>query len=180
MNCPVCGRAWTESGAADCPNCTLVARRRELAPAMRGLARRVAAVEPPAELESALLAEFDQVHRRRTTRGWVAAFGALAACLLAGALLVRQQPPAAPLASTPMKNAEPASFLPIPYTQPIQPYERVMVVQTYVPVTALIAAGFQVRSSDPGASVQADVMVSQDGRPRAIRPITFISDRRLP
>jgi hypothetical protein len=53
-------------------------------------------------------------------------------------------------------------------------------VETYVPVTALIAAGFAVQTSDPGASVRADVMVGQDGRPRAIRPIAFnISDRRL-
>jgi hypothetical protein len=62
----------------------------------------------------------------------------------------------------------------------LQPYERVSVVEIYVPVTALIAAGFDVQTSDPGASVRADVMVGQDGRPRAIRPIAFnISDRRL-
>jgi hypothetical protein len=42
-----------------------------------------------------------------------------------------------------------------------------------IPVTALLAAGFHVRVSDPSAAVDADVVVSQDGRARAIRPLTI-------
>ena len=155
----------------------LAERRRELAPAMRRLAARVAEAEPPEDLEARLLAEFDAVHeqRARVSRRWmVMVGGALAASVLAGSWLVRQQPTAN------QQSAEAAQFISIPYTQPLQPYERVSVVETYVPVTALIAAGFAVQTSDPGASVRADVMVGQDGRPRAIRPIAFnISDRRL-
>jgi hypothetical protein len=155
----------------------LAERRQELAPAMRRLAARVAEVEPPEDLEARLLAEFDAIHQQgaRVSRRWmVMVGGALAASVLAGSLLVRQQPAAKP------QSAEAAQFVSIPYTQPLQPYERVSVVETYVPVTALIAAGFDVQTSDPGASVRADVMVGQDGRPRAIRPIAFdISDRRL-
>ena len=56
-----------------------------------------------------------------------------------------------------------------------------MVVQTSVPIAELIAAGFQVRASDPGAAVQADVIVSQDGRRRAIRPVSYSGfNRRIP
>lgn len=60
-------------------------------------------------------------------------------------------------------------FLPIPYTVPLAPEERATVVNMQVPVAALIAAGFKVATADPGAVVDADVLVSQDGRARAIR-----------
>ena len=139
-------------------------------PAMRRLADRVAAIEPPAALERAVMAEFDRVHRRRPLR-FLAACGALAASLLAAGLLVRPEPETAP--------TESRAFYPIPYTPPLEPYERVLVVQTEVPVTELIAAGFHVPATDPAGTVRADVMVSQDGRPRAIRPVVY-SDRRNP
>jgi hypothetical protein len=38
-----------------------------------------------------------------------------------------------------------------------------------VPVAALIAAGYRVETPDPGGVVNAEVLVSQDGRARAIR-----------
>ena len=60
-------------------------------------------------------------------------------------------------------------FLPIPYTVPLAPEERATVVNMQLPVAALIAAGFEVQTVDPGAVVDADVLVSQDGRARAIR-----------
>ncbi len=132
---------------------------------MRDLAARVTAVEPPAGLEAAVMAEFDRAHRHRPTRIW-AMCGALAASLLAGVLLLRPAPTSAPPVET-------QAFYPIPYTPPLEPYERVLVVQQQVPVTELIAAGFRIPASDPGGSVRADVIVSQDGRPRAIRPVAF-------
>ena len=145
----------------------------QLVPAMRNLASRVAAVGPPGDLEAGLLAEFDRVHparsRRAPLRFWPLA-GALAASLVA-AVLLSNPSPRTPVA--PGREAETQAFYPIPYTPPLQPYERVLVVETSVPVTELIAAGFHVPMSDPGASVRADVMVSQDGRPRAIRPVSF-------
>jgi len=168
--------------ADECSRCAaLEERRQELAPAMRRLAVRVAALAPPAELETWLLDEFDAVRlpRTRLSRGWVAAVsGALAASVIAGTLLVRERP-AADAAKAAAVQPETQQFVSIPFTAPLQPYERVSVVETDVPVSALIAAGFEVHGSDPGARVRADVMVSQDGRARAIRPITFsISDRR--
>jgi hypothetical protein len=185
MNCPECGHSLTDLRGVweRCARCAeLAARCRELAPAMRRLAARVVEVEPPEDLEARLLAEFDAVHqqRARVSRRWMAMVGgALAASVLAGTLVVRQQPAQTQVTAS-QQSAEGAQFVSIPYTQPLQPYERVSVVETYVPVTALIAAGFAVQTSDPGASVRADVMVGQDGRPRAIRPIAFnISDRRL-
>jgi len=60
-------------------------------------------------------------------------------------------------------------FVPIPYTVPLAPEEQATVVHMQVSVAALISAGFNVTTSDPGAAIDADVLVSQDGRARAIR-----------
>ena len=186
MRCPECGRDLPPADERLCAACAeLLERRRELRPAVRSLAAHVAAVEPPADLEASLLAEFDLASQRRRnrarTRRFAAMGGALAASVLAGAFLIRQQPPApGPAAVRTPVATETEPFLPIPFTQPLQPYERVLVVQTDVPVTALMAAGFRVQTSDTRASIRADVMVSQDGRPRAIRPVSFsVAGRRF-
>ena len=46
-----------------------------------------------------------------------------------------------------------------------------------IPVAALIAAGFNLGNLDPGGVVNADVLVSQDGRARAIRLSTKEEDK---
>jgi hypothetical protein len=69
-------------------------------------------------------------------------------------------------------------FLPIPYTQPLQPGERAEVVRMEMPVAALIAAGFPVATSDAGAEASADVIIGEDGRARAVRLIS-ISERSI-
>jgi len=66
-------------------------------------------------------------------------------------------------------SEEEEPFMQIPYTIPLSPEERTTVVRMDVPVAALIAAGFTVSTPDPGGAVNADVLVSQDGRARAIR-----------
>jgi hypothetical protein len=43
-----------------------------------------------------------------------------------------------------------------------------------LPVAALIAAGLQLRTADPGARAEADVVVGQDGRARAVRLISIL------
>ncbi|HEX3746085.1 MAG TPA: hypothetical protein VHW09_19230 [Bryobacteraceae bacterium] len=137
----------------------------QLEASMRRLAAQVAAMETPQSVEAAVMAEFDRVHRRRPGRA-LAFCGALAASLLAGLLLLAPAPKhAAPVESQ--------SFYPIPYTAPLEPYERVLVVQEQVPATELIAAGFHLPVAGADGMVRADVMVSQDGRPRAIRPVVF-------
>ena len=76
-----------------------------------------------------------------------------------------------------LRTAEEQPFLTIPYTVPLAPEERATVSRMSIPVTALIAAGFKVQVSDPGAEVEADVLVSQDGRARAIRPVSLAINR---
>jgi hypothetical protein len=47
-----------------------------------------------------------------------------------------------------------------------------------MPVAALIAAGLPLAISDPAAQAKADVLIGEDGRPRAVRLIS-ISERSI-
>ncbi len=64
-------------------------------------------------------------------------------------------------------------FIAIPYTLPLEPYERADVMRMDVPVAALIAAGLPMHMADPAALARADVLVGQDGRARAVRLISI-------
>jgi hypothetical protein len=96
------------------------------------------------------------------------ALSACATAALAIAVLISPKPPAKVAAEPP--------FVEIPYVAPLAPYERTAVMRMEVPVAALIAAGFEVHGPEPGSTLTADVLVGQDGQPRAIR---LISNRRF-
>jgi hypothetical protein len=166
--------------------------------ALNRLASESRTIAPPPDLESVLVRQFDRKRRSRRLRPLIAF--AAAAAAVAGIWFVRPQPtavlqtslapPAAPwssLAAAPApthqiarttapadRPAEPEPpFIPIPYVAPLDPYERVDVVRMELPVSALIAAGLQVDTDDAGALVQADVVMSQDGRARAVRLVSI-------
>jgi anti-sigma factor RsiW len=71
--------------------------------------------------------------------------------------------------TTPARNDREV-FIPIPFTAPLAPYERTTIARMEVAVSALIAAGVDVRSTDP--VVEADVLVGQDGRAHAVRVLS--------
>jgi hypothetical protein len=72
------------------------------------------------------------------------------------------------------KPVEELPFVAIPYTVPLSPEERTTVRRMEIPVPELKAAGFYVQAADPTAVVEADALVGQDGRVRAIRPISVL------
>lgn len=136
------------------------------------LAAELEETEAPPAIELAVLAEFDRVNRRKRARYWISAVGAAAASIACiWTVAVYRQPAPAPAAVA--QTEQP--FIPIPYVLPPAPYERVEVVRMNVPVAALIAAGLPVRTDDPGAQAEADVIVGQDGRPRAVRLVSISS-----
>ena len=176
--CPECARAFDEQTALSAALDVLAG---EAAPEL-------------AAIEARVLAEFDRAAVRRRAARWIWAAG-LAAAAATGVVWMHRPAPVvqkatvvAPVPATveapaavapaaaPVKRAAmalrketEAPFLAIPYTVPPAPEEPVSIVQMQVPIAALIAAGYQVDTSDPGAVVSADVLVSQDGRARAIR-----------
>ncbi len=147
--------------------------------AMRKLAAELAECEAPQGVETAVLAEFELARKRRRARQWTAGIGALAAASAAvwlAQIHLAQSRPVEKLAPPAVAEVEPEQpFIPIPYVLPPAPYERVEVVRMQLPVAALIAAGLPMQVSDPGAQAEADVLVGQDGRPRAVRLVSVSS-----
>ncbi len=142
--------------------------------AMRRLAAELAEAEAPAHVESAVRAEFDRARRRRRGRQWLASIGAVAAGAIAR-VGARFWPVHKPVAPVVVEAETERPFMPIPYVLPPAPYERMEVVRMQVPVAALIAAGLPMQIADPGAQAEADVLVGQDGRPRAVRLVSISS-----
>ena len=97
---------------------------------------------------------------------------------------VRKPAPRQVRTRQPAKPAEDrGAFVAIPYTLPLDPHEPVAVIRVSMPVTALVAVGLANAAPDPSAVAQADALVSEDGRIRALRLVSyqssdFSSDRR--
>jgi hypothetical protein len=150
-----------------------------LSSAMDRLSAECATAQPPPEIEAAVLAEFDR-ERRRKRRSSILALGAgaIAASIIAILILeygpfVRRPTHVIYVSGEVRESEQP--FVPIPYLAPPAPYERIEVVRMELPVAALIAAGLSVRTADPGARVEADVLVGQDGRARAVRLVSNVN-----
>ena len=142
--------------------------QRALSAAMASLAAEPAPLSE--QFQARVMAEFEKMQpARRPVLRWVLA-GALAASVILGAVWSsRSVPVPAPVAAS-----EPG-FVPLPYTVPLSPDEPTTVWRMEIPVSRLRAVGYRVQASDPGAVVEADVLVSQDGRARAIRPLSMSS-----
>ncbi len=180
-------------------------RQVRLTTAMNAMVAETARAEVPGGVERVLQAEFAAAHRpRRVSFGYAVVGGAMAA-MLALVWFVGNRPtvqvrPHAPVEATAVpvpptetvavartvrpvvrrrvtkeKPAQEQPFVAIPYTMPLDPYERADVMRVDLPVTALIAAGFSTSMMDPGATARADVLVGQDGRARAIRLVSILN-----
>ncbi len=113
---------------------------------------------PPERLSAMRLAA------RRPARPW-RVWLPVAACLaIAIAAVAISRRPAMP---APVRQD--AGFLPIPYTLPLAEGESASVVRMNLPVAALLSAGLRLPAADPTATVTADVLMAEDGQPRAVR-----------
>jgi hypothetical protein len=177
------GSAVLDPHFETCAECSRFLRAQlALHSAFAALSRDVPA---PADMETQLLAEFDAVARnavRNAARnasgdgsrlnprpaarrfGWWLPAAALAASLAIVAVAIHHPVPEPRIAAEP--------FVEIPYIAPLAPYERTKIVRMDVPVSALIAAGFEVHAVDTGAALSADVLFGQDGRAHAIRLVS--------
>ena len=153
-----------------CADCARqLAQQRAFDRSIRDLASDVLLAD--SAIEVGVLAEFDRVKavqpiRKQRSRWFVAA--ALAAAILLAAFWTLRSKPV-------VQTSEEEPFLTIPYTIPLAPEERADVVRMRIPVAALMSVGFHVQTSDPSAVVDADVLVSQDGRARAIRALNLVN-----
>ena len=124
------------------------------------LLREWEAPEAPGWLEGRVLARRDTRWRVR----FVAAT-ALAAVLGVALMLVVRAPAPRPNVSTAPENP----FVPVPDVLPLDSYEIGRVVRVDVQVAILVAAGYNLPTTDPASTVKADVLVGEDGRVHAVR-----------
>jgi hypothetical protein len=140
--------------------------------ALRRLAQdtQVPAADPQAE--RALLEAFDAAWERAPARPWFSRPAAAAALLALAATIAwliasrpARTPAEAPSAAGPLATTE---FVIWPGAAELPRFESGHLMRMELPVSALPSLGL-VPPASPAAVVQADVLVGQDGFPRAVR-----------
>jgi len=162
---------------------------RELALALRRLDSAVVVPDADPAREAALMAAFDaaQVRRAAPSAGrqywYMAALATAAAALIAvglhPALTGRHGPsPDAPAMHKPYASTlrgvqpgpePPTEFVMVPGAATLPAMESGSLVRMNVPVSMLPSLGLTPPQANRSASVQADLIVAQDGLPRAVR-----------
>lgn len=137
--------------------------------------------EAPLHIEEQLVARFRSQKRRRKLLSWLPAVGIAAA---AGILMFvwahrdASRHTAVPVAAhaVPVRAAaynadedSDASFYPLPEAEALPAVENAMVVRVQLPISSLELMGVPVSEESAGASVQADLLLGQDGLARAVR-----------
>jgi hypothetical protein len=129
----------------------------------------------PQHVEARLLAEFRRRKHRRNLRIWSPALGLAAAAALAlmfwGKPIATKKPVAVVMqtAATTTDDDSDAGFYPLPEAEALPPVENAMVVRVQLPVSSLQLMGVPIGEESAGASVQADLLLGQDGLARAVR-----------
>jgi predicted anti-sigma-YlaC factor YlaD len=162
-----------------CARCAAwFARQRELSDALRGLARDVAFEVPPEALRGRVLAAFAAAYPSATKPrsyplAWLAAAAALVVMTAAGIWVSLEYQRTRSTATETVVSAEPArtldGFVTLPVAVGLPRLESGYIVRVELPVAALPALGVDVLPASTRNAVQADVLVGQDGQPRAIR-----------
>ena len=184
---------------AHCPACAARLRSQlALQKGLRAVAGQMSRMAAPPRVEARLRAAF-RAHAgmdaggwqsTRARAGWIPVFkwATAAAALFAMAAFLsggRQPESAAPAVSpgvemaaagmpaeTPIDGGTPeveSGFIALPNAAQIGPNEEVNLVRVEVPRSAMIALGYDVKPAEASESVQADVMLGNDGLARAVR-----------
>jgi hypothetical protein len=133
-------------------------------------------VEAPGHIEARLRMEFRRQKRRRNLVIWTPWLGVAAAASIALFVWVRsesQKPALAPEvavhAVAPVAEEETDGFYPLPEAEALPAVENAMVVRVQLPVSSLQLMGVPVNEESADLSVQADLLLGQDGLARAVR-----------
>ena len=157
-------------------------------------------IEAPPRVEEALVAEFRRAKIEHPRRNWqreLAVLAIAALVLLAVGLgLYRERTQIAAIGHTESANATQNSngvqsaqvanaddseladneysnaFVPLPYADDISESQGGSVVRVDLPRESLVSMGVPVTGLNPGGHVVADLMLSEDGTPQAIRLVS--------
>lgn len=182
-SCACCGLLLTDAEALDF--------------ALRNLAEHNAGRQAAPRVETALLREFQQAKlagARGRVHKQLAALGTAAAILLALGLGVRHRMASQPSSATPQAASVASGtsatsaqnvaaslqdddeyatdFVPVPYADDPAALEGWAIVRVTLPRSALPSFGLPITESDGTDRVSADLLVSEDGTPQAIRLVS--------
>jgi len=150
-----------------------------LAEPMRNLRIAVRGRRSPHYRRALLMDEYARVHGSRRRMGWALKAAASVLLALSAGLLWRTHAPAATgnaasrlaeagMVAVPPEFSDESGFVPVPYASPLAQGEHVTVVRTQLQVAALDRMGFVVFGMN-GNEYPAEVVLGQDGLPRAVR-----------
>jgi hypothetical protein len=115
-------------------------------------------------VEQAVMREMQRLGTLRPSGlRWLPLAAALLLATTSGIWLASRTEPPAPVA------VEPSAFIEIPGTAVMPPLESGSIVRVSLPVTSLPAYGIQIVPDFGRGPVMAELLVAQDGYPRAIR-----------
>ena len=175
----------------------------KLARLLREYAEELRAAAPPANLEAALLAEFDARRSAKKPRKawWFGAAGAVAAGLAvvmftpapieplpaieatvpAPPVIAWAKPAAAPARKPILRNPRPvprelvSEFVPLAENEFLPAPRQAQVYRVSVPRATLASLGFPVEEeADVDSRLTADVLMDQDGLARAVRLVKTV------
>jgi hypothetical protein len=154
---------------ADCRE--LHEAERTLVEPVERLRAAVGAARSPEYRKRELLQEFDRVRRPAQRFHWAFSAAASVLLVLSAGLMWRTatpQPERAAVDAAPAEVFDSNEFAPVPYAPPLASGEMVTVVRTELHAAALDRMGFVVPGTS-GNDFQAEVILGQDGLPRAVR-----------
>lgn len=149
---------------------------RELLEGLRALAMD-GPCEAPGHIEEQLKSEFRKLKRRRSLMTWVPVFSGAAAAGIALLLWIQSESPkpapapatAAVQAVAPAAEEDTDGFYPLPEAEALPAVESAMVVRVQLPASSLQLMGVPVGEEREDSSIQADLLLGQDGLARAVR-----------
>jgi hypothetical protein len=159
-----------------CGNCAeLLTESESLDFSLRSLAAHDGNCVAPPRVEAALLNRFRQdkgIASRRKVQWQLSVLGAAAAALLAvGLSLHRGSVKAVPVAETAEASGANA-FTPLPYADDPDSFDGGAVVRVVLSSSALASMGVPVTEIPDADRISADLVVSADGTPQAIRLVS--------
>jgi hypothetical protein len=148
-------------------------QERALIEGLRALAAATSDASASPRVERAVLAAMRRnASPQRLSRTWIPLAAALLIATASGAWMARQVAPQRGM------TIRPAGFVEIPGAGMLPPLESAAIIRVALPVAELPSYGIQIGPEIDVASVEADLLVAQDGHARAIRLVQSTDSTR--
>ena len=139
-------------------------QERALVAGLRALAATTNGAAASLRVERTVLAAMQRTASTRSAgHKWIPLAAALVIATASGAWMARQVVP------QPGITIRPAGFVEIPGAAMLPPLESAAIIRVALPVAELPSYGIQISPEIGVASIEADLLIAQDGHARAIR-----------